>query len=108
MLRDKLASELLRTRGVPAARVAFYEIWVDAGAGPVYRGLYSMIEDPSDQLLEDWFVDDTGNAYKPEGTGADWTRFAETGFEKKTNEDEGDWSDVMRAVEALNESNKAT
>ncbi len=100
-LRDKLASELFRAQGVPAAHVAFYEVYVDVGDGPGYWGLYSMIEDISDQFTEAWFEDDDGNMYKPDGFGADWTAFNEAAFKKKSNEDEGDWSDIEAAVAAL-------
>lgn len=33
MLRDTLVSEIMRERGVPAARCAFYRVFVDTGAG---------------------------------------------------------------------------
>ncbi|MCA9540632.1 MAG: CotH kinase family protein, partial [Myxococcales bacterium] len=102
MVRDIIAGEMLRDMGIPAALAAFYEVYVDTGNGPVFWGLYTMIEDPSDQLIEAWFEDDGGNLYKPEGTGADWTRFDPSGFEKKNNEDDADWSDVEAAITALN------
>ncbi len=101
MMRDVLASELLREHGVVAAHAAFYEVWVDLGDGPTYWGLYTMLEDPSDQLPEAWFDDDDGNVYKPDGPGADFTTFIADGFDKKTNEDDADWSDVEAAISAL-------
>jgi spore coat protein CotH len=60
-----------------------------------------MVEDVSDQFAEGWFGDDDGNLYKPDGPGADWTRFDAAGFVKKNHEDEADWSDVRAAIAAL-------
>jgi hypothetical protein len=101
-LREVLASEMFRDRGVPAPRAAFYRIFVDTGAGDEYWGLYAMVEDPSDgAMLDSQFGSRKGNLYKPDGPGADWTRFAREGFPKKTNEDEADFSDIEAAIRAL-------
>jgi spore coat protein H len=101
-MREVLATEIFRDRGVPAARAAFYRVIVDTGEGPAYWGLYSMIEDPADgAMLDAQFGTRRGNLYKPEGPGADWTRFAAEGFVKKTNEKAADFSDVRRAIDAL-------
>jgi hypothetical protein len=102
MLKEVLATEAFRDQGVPAARAAFYRIFVDAGEGDEYWGLYTMIEDPADgAMLEAQFGDDDGNLYKPEGPGANWGYFDAAGFGKKTNESEADFADVAGAVEAL-------
>jgi spore coat protein H len=100
-LRECFATELLRDRGVPAARCAFYSVYIDVGNGREYWGLYSMIEDPSDAMIDSQLGGGDGNLYKPDGPGADWTRFDREGFVKKTNEAAGDWSDVERAISAL-------
>jgi spore coat protein H len=100
-LRECFATELLRDRGVPAARCAFYSVSIDVGNGLEYWGLYSMLEDPSDAMIDSQLGGGDGNLYKPDGAGADWTRFDRAGFIKKTNESAGDWSDVERAIIAL-------
>ena len=102
-LRELLAVEVFRDRGVPAARAAFYRIYVDTGSGPEYWGLYTMIEDPADgAMLDAQFGSSRGNLYKPEGPGANWTLpFNPAGFGKKNNEREADFSDVQSAVAAL-------
>jgi hypothetical protein len=51
-LRECFATELLRDHGVPAARCAFYTVYIDVGEGLAYWGLDSMIEDPSDAMIE--------------------------------------------------------
>jgi hypothetical protein len=102
MLKEVLATEAFRDQGVPAARAAFYRIFVDTGTGDEYWGLYTMIEDPADgAMLAAQFGDGDGNLYKPEGPGANWTLFDETGFDKKSNEKEADFSDVSAAISAL-------
>lgn len=100
-IRDKLAAEVLDGLGLVAARCAFYQIYVDSGGGAEYWGLYTMIEDPADQLVEAQFADKSGNLYKPDGPGADWTMFDMKGFEKKSNEEAADYGDVMAAIAAL-------
>jgi hypothetical protein len=101
-LRELFANEVLRDRGIPAARASFYRVYVDVGSGPEYWGLYTMIEDPSDgAMLDDQLGSSRGNLYKPDGPGADWTEFDATGFAKKNNEAEADWSDVQAAIAAL-------
>lgn len=102
-LRNVLASEILEDRGVPAARNGFWEVYVDSGDGPVYWGLYTMMEDPSDAMMDRVFGEDGGNMYKPEGTCATLACFDEESFEKKSNEEDADWSDVTALVAALNE-----
>lgn len=106
LIRDKLAADVFRRGGVPAARGAFARVVVDFGKGPVYFGLYTMIEDPSDRMLEAWFGDGSGNLYKPEPVlgpdsgGASWSSFVQEDFDKKTNEGTG-YGDVVAAIDAL-------
>jgi hypothetical protein len=102
MLKEVLATEAFRDQRVPAARAAFYRIFVDTGAGDEYWGLYTMIEDPADgAMLDAQFGEAGGNLYKPEGPGANWRAFDEASFGKKTNESEADFADVAAAVAAL-------
>lgn len=101
LVRDKLAEQVLRGLELPTARCAFYQVFVDAGEGPVYWGLYTMIEDPSDQMIEAQFEDKSGNLYKPDGPAANWTRFEMESFEKKSNKEAADYSDIMAAISAL-------
>jgi spore coat protein H len=102
LIRDKLAEQVMRGLEIPTARCAFYQVFVDAGEGPVYWGLYTMIEDPSDQMIEAQFKDKSGNLYKPDGPAANWTRFEMDSFEKKSNKEAADYSDIMAAITALN------
>jgi spore coat protein CotH len=102
LLHEVMATEVFRDRGVPAARAAFYRVFVDTGSGAEYWGLYSMIEDPSDgAMLDAQFGSHSGNLYKPDGPGATWASFDAESFEKKNNKPQADWSDVSAAIAAL-------
>lgn len=99
-LRDVLAAEILEDLGVPAARTAFYGVWVDVGEGPEYWGLYTLVEDPDgDGFLDRVFGDDGGNLYKPEQGCADWTCFDAADFAPERGDPEA--ADVEAAIEAL-------
>lgn len=100
LVRDKVAADLFRAAGVPAARGAFAAVYLDVGDGPFYAGLFTVIEDPADAMLAAQLGAAGANLYKPEGPGADWTLFDDAGFEKQTNEETG-FGDVQAAIAAL-------
>ncbi|MBN1654532.1 MAG: CotH kinase family protein [Deltaproteobacteria bacterium] len=72
LIRDKLAADIFRDGGVPAPRGTFARVYLDFGEGSVYIGLYAMIEDPSNRMLDNQFQDDRGKLYKPWGDPAAW------------------------------------
>lgn len=102
-LHEKIAADLLRDAGVPAAHTAFYSVSVDYGEGPVYFGLYTAVEIVDDTVIETQFSDDSGNVYKPEGAGATFAEgsFSEASFDKETNQEEDDYSDILALYDAL-------
>jgi hypothetical protein len=101
-IKEKLTGEIFREGGVPAAKSSFCRVFIDTGSGSKYWGLYTMTEDVSDAMLKDQFGDNSGNCYKPEGTGADWSSpFRQEAFVKKNNKEAADWSDVKGAHSAL-------
>ena len=104
LMRDMIVPSIFRESGVAAPQTAFYRLYVDYGEGPVYFGLYTMVESVEDTVIETQFEDDSGNLYKPEGNGATFAEgtFDTACFEKKTNEDDSDWSDVEELYTILN------
>lgn len=102
-LREKVTADIFREAGVPAAQTAFYEVYIDYGEGPIYFGLYTLTEVVDDTVIATQFQEDDGNVYKPEGTGASFAEgtFSEDAFEKQTNAEEKDWSDVQALYDAL-------
>jgi spore coat protein H len=100
-IREKVVADLFRDAGVPAPRTAFYRLYVDYGEGATYFGLYTMVEIPDDPMLAQQFSDSSGNLYKPETNLA---AYDEDSFDKETNEDEADYSDVLALYNALHSS----
>lgn len=103
-IREKVVADLFREAGVVSPQTAFYEVYIDHGDGPTYFGLYTAVEIVDDTVIKTQFSDDSGNVYKPEGSGAAFVdgTFSEESFEKQTNEDEADWSDIQAMFAALN------
>jgi len=107
-LHEKVAADIFREAGVPAAQTAFYQVYVDYGEGPVYFGLYTMVEVIDDTVIETQFEDGSGNVYKPSGAGATFSAgsFSEAFFDKETNQDEADYSDILALYQALHAENR--
>ncbi|MBK9125833.1 MAG: CotH kinase family protein [Chloroflexi bacterium] len=103
LLREKVTADVFREAGVPAAQTAFYAVYIDYGEGPVYFGLYTAVEVIEDTVIDTQFEDNDGNVYKPEGTGATFAAgtFDEDSFDKETNEEEADYSDILALYDAL-------
>jgi len=110
MLREKVATDVFRAAGVASSHAAFYTVYVDYGDGPVYFGVYTMVEEMDDTVIDSQFSDNDGNLYKPDGTGASFVEdtFTEDVFVKKTNEDEADFGDVQSVFTALHAENRTT
>lgn len=109
-LREKVTADIFRDFGVAAAHTAFYEVYVDYGEGLEYFGLYTMVEIVEDTVIEEQFSDDSGNLYKPEGSGASFAEgsFNEVSFDKETNQEEDDYSDILALFDALHADNRLT
>lgn len=110
MLREKVAGDVFRNADLAGSRTAFYTVYVDYGDGPIYFGLYTMVEDVENTLLEDYFGDDDGNLYKPDGNAASFASgtYNEDEYVKKNNEDEADFSDVSSLLSILNDDIRTT
>lgn len=108
VLREKIAADLFREAGVPSAQTAYYAVNIDYGEGPVYFGLYTVVEVIDDTVIETQFSADSGNVYKPEGVGATFTAgsFSESSFDKETNQDEDDYSDILSLFDALHDNSR--
>ncbi|MFN3849686.1 MAG: CotH kinase family protein [Spirosomataceae bacterium] len=105
LMRDKIVSDLFRSAGIPAARTAFYKVYIDFGSGSKYCGVYTMVEVVDDTMVENQFGEDKGNIYKPE---SNFTAFNQSVFEKKNNETAANWSDVQAVITALNATTRTS
>jgi spore coat protein CotH len=112
-IRDKTAADIFRAAGVPAPRGSFTQVYMDIGKGPVYLGVYTVIEE-EDEALKAQLGDNSGNLYKPWGDAARWTAIGATSafggdttetdvesFFEKSNNETSDWSDVINAINVL-------
>ncbi|NJD20752.1 MAG: spore coat protein CotH [Gemmatimonadetes bacterium] len=99
LIREKVAADIFRRAGIPAARTAFYRVFIDFGEGLKYCGVYTAVEVVDDTMVRSQFGSDEGNVYKPESR---FQQFVQAQFEKKNNETAADWSDVRALISALN------
>ncbi|NRT16177.1 spore coat protein CotH [Flavobacterium sp. 28A] len=109
MLREKVATDIFRASGLVSSHAAIYEVYVDHGDGPTYFGVYTLVEEVDDTLIDE-FSNNDGNLYKPDGTGASFAdgTFTKDVFVKKTNEDAADYSDIQNLFTALHASTRTT
>jgi len=109
-LREKVASEIFANAGLASSHTAFYTVYVDYGDGPQYFGLYTLVEEVDDTVIETQFAQDDGNLYQPDGTGASFINgtFSQSVFVKETNEEEADWSDITSLFAALHSGSRTS
>jgi hypothetical protein len=107
-IREKVVSDIYQNAGMAVSHTAFYTLYLDHGDGPEYFGLYTLVEEVDNTVIDTQFSSDDGNLYKPTGTGASFINgtFYEDDFDKKTNEDEADWSDIQSLFTALHSSDR--
>lgn len=104
LMREKVAADLFRSFDITASQTTFAIVSVDYGEGAQYFGVYTLVEEMDDTGILSQFTDDTGNLYKPDGDAAAFSEgsFDESEMEKKTNEDEADYSDVEALYDIIN------
>ena len=73
-MREKVAGDLFREFGIPCAKSAYYEVYINCGNGSQYFGLYTLVEEVDDTVIPTQFADNDGNLYKPEGTAASFRK----------------------------------
>ena len=103
LLREKLMLDFLRAHNIAAPRATFARLYVNDH----YWGLYSVVEDVSKPFLEQRFGNKDGNLFKGDPKGSlGWKGWEQANYtndyELKTNESENDWSDLIRFINALN------
>ncbi|TMU57675.1 spore coat protein [Flagellimonas algicola] len=110
MLREKVAGDVFINAGLAGSHTAFYTVYVDFGEGPIYFGVYTMVEDVEDTVLAANYSDDDGNLYKPDGDAASFAEgtYDEDEYVKKNNEDEADFSDVSALLSILHDDSRTT
>jgi spore coat protein H len=109
LMREKTTSDLFRKFGIPSANASFCEVWIDFGQGIKYFGLYTMVEEVDDTVIETQFQGG-GNLYKPEGPAATFSAgtYNTFQFHKKTNLEPVDYSDVRSFYTDLNSDSRTS
>lgn len=105
LMREKVSADVFKDAGMAVSHTSFYTLYVDHGEGPKYFGLYTLVEEVDGSVLDTQFSSDDGNLYKPEDDSAQFAEgtFDATTIEKKTNEDDEDWSDVIALYNAIHD-----
>ena len=110
VMREKVASDLFRDFGLVSAKTTFCVVYVNHGTESQYFGVYTLVEEVDDTVLEDQLGSDSGNLYKPDGDAGTFSAgsYNESEMEKKNNEDLADYSDVRRLYDVLNSTSRTS
>lgn len=108
LMREKVTADLFREFGVPAAETAFYKLFIDFGEGSQYFGVYTLVEEIDDTVLDNEFGEISGNLYKPYGIGSTFREnyYTEAYMGKENNVELSDYSDVFALYTVLNSSQR--
>ncbi|MCB0366889.1 MAG: CotH kinase family protein, partial [Bdellovibrionales bacterium] len=110
MMRECLAYSIFAEMGLPSSRCNYINLYIDIGDGKEAQllGLYANVEQVDVRFLRDRYGNQAsrGNLYKPEigksGRCSDlscWTDGAsEVDIQKRTNEEDGDYSDIKSFI----------
>ena len=101
LINTCLAYQVFADAGLPVPRCNFATVSVNGES----LGLYVHVEDLKTSMVDRSFANPEGNLY--EGTMSDFRPEWRGTFEKKTNEDADDWSDINAVVAALQDPTPA-
>ncbi len=109
-VREKVASDVFRNFGIAAPETSFCEVYIDYGSGSKYFGLFTIVEEVDDTVLDTQFGGDSGNLYKPEDDAASFAKgtYNTDEFYLKNNEETCDYSDVKALYDILHDSSRTS
>ncbi|MFI3280645.1 MAG: CotH kinase family protein [Rikenellaceae bacterium] len=110
LMREKVVSDLFREFGIPAAHTCFCKVYIDYGSGSKYFGVYTIVEEVDDTVIDTQFINGSGNLYKPEDDAGSFKSgtYNEEEFYLKTNTDEADYSDVKALYTTLHDGSRTS
>jgi hypothetical protein len=103
-MRENIVHKIY-SKYIPAMKTGFVYLYIN---GEEY-GLYSNVQQLNKDFLGEWYDYKSGNLYKgdPRGElswkGADASLY-KSDYEKKTNEEADDWTDLVALINAINNS----
>lgn len=106
LMREKVGADLFRQFGLVSSQTAFCIVYIDNGSGSQYYGVYALVEEVDDTVLDSQFTDGSGNLYKPDGDAASFANgtYDTDEFYLKTNVETANYSDVKSLYEVINSS----
>ncbi len=110
MMREKVGADLFRAFGLAAAHTQFCALYVDTGSGSQYYGVYTIVEEVDDTVIDTQFSSGSGNLYKPDGDAASFKSgtYDTSEFYLKTNTSSANYSDVKSLYDALHSSDRSS
>lgn len=110
LMREKVAADLFRNFGLVSSQVSFCVVYVDFGEGSQYFGVYSLVEEVDDTVIESQYEAGGGNLYKPDGDAASFASgtYDDSEMEKKNNEDLADYTDVKTLYTIINSTDRSS
>lgn len=106
-MHEVVTADLFRAFGLTTAHCSFYELYLNVDGSDesddIYYGLYTLVEEIDDTVIDTQYVDDSGNLYKPEDDAASFASgtYDEDEYGLKTDDDET-YSDILALYEAIN------
>ena len=103
-MREVIASKVF-SNYIPTIKAGYAYLYVN---GEEY-GLYTNVEQLNKDFLGEWYSSKAGNQYKGDPRGilgwkGDDPELYKEDYEKKTNEDEDDWTDLVELINVINNS----
>lgn len=103
-MREAITNYVFR-HYLPAVRTGYAYLYIN---GEEY-GLYSNVEQVNKDFLDIWFSSKSGNLYKGDPRGEFTWKGSEpslykSDYEKKTNEEVDDWTDLVNLINTINNS----
>ncbi len=110
LMREKVGADLFREFGLISSQTTFCLLNVDYGDGPIFYGVYTLVEEMDDTTIESQLGDDSGNLYKPDGDAASFASgtYSEDEMEKKNNDEVADYTDVEALYNIINSDLRST
>jgi len=110
LMREKVGADLFRQFGLVSSQTAFCVVYIDNGTGPQYYGVYALVEEVDDSVLDSQFTDGSGNLYKPDGDAATFAQgtYDTDEFYLKTNEEIAAYTDVKALYDIINSSTRTS
>ena len=107
-MHEVVVTQLFQDFGLTVAHASFYQLYLNVDGGDedddIYYGLYTLVEEVDDTVIETQYDDDSGNLYKPEDDAATFASgtYDEDEYGLKTDDDET-YEDILELYNTIND-----